>query len=55
MEKGWVLYLLLLVAAELKVFAALDGELFAHLALSALHLQHDLLRRLRLHTHTALK
>jgi len=42
------LTLLLLVTSQFKVLATLDGKLFANLALGALHLQHDLLCRLRL-------
>jgi len=45
-------YLLLLVAAEFEVFAALDGKLFAELTLGAFHLQHNLLGRLGLHSQT---
>ena len=44
-------YLLFLVAAKFKVFATLDWQLFAELAFCALHLQHYLLCRLRLHAH----
>ena len=44
-------YLLLLVAAEFEVFAALDGQLFAELTLCAFHLQHYLLGRLGLKSH----
>merc|ERR1719198_2884298 len=42
------LALLLRLGAELEVLAALDGEHLLRLALGALHLQHDLLRGLRL-------
>ncbi|CAN7995643.1 unnamed protein product, partial [Ixodes hexagonus] len=40
--------LALLVTADLKVLAALDGQLLAVLALGALHTQHNLLGRLGL-------
>lgn len=42
------LSLALLVAADLEVLAALDGQLLAVLALGALHAQHNLLGRLGL-------
>ena len=46
-------YLLLLISTELEVFAALDRQLLAELALGTFHLQHYLLCRLRLHAETS--
>ena len=40
-----------LVTAELEVLASLDGDLKAHFAVDALHLQHNLLRGFGLETH----
>jgi hypothetical protein len=49
------LTLLLLVTAELEVLAPLDGQLLAHLALGAFHLQYNLLGRLGLFVENGLR
>lgn len=47
-ESGQFTYALFLFAAQLEVFASLEGDLFLELARRAFHSQHDLLGRLGL-------